>query len=545
MRKENPSAFLNYLLCKYEAYRGSAQVRSRPYHAIIDPSDICQLRCPGCWTGIENESRRLSNVSEETIYRADRARISTELFDAVLDELGEYLFAIEFHSWGEPLLNTALPSFVRKAAALGIETQTRTNLSLELTDAQIEELATCGLGTLIASVDGYSQDAYEKYRIGGKIDLIKRNLARLKDAVDRAGSATRILYQYLVFEWNEHEVDAARRFTEELGILFQVRDAIITDEKWLPSYRRDEQPFISAAQVRALADEYAAAGSDYWKDAECHDYWIATAPGLNWMPDDVREDDAFCGWHYTATVIEPNGHVQPCCWHSKVADRVGQVVPGQTSVADVHNGPTYQAVREAYNDPRPAALDESANLCSRCYLPGRFKHGLGGRDFEIFEQFFAQYGTSEPVLTAAFEMLQGAMGAAARKRYTDYFEEHLTGYFDGTKALARGPVAIAGAQEGAVDPAAVTGDMSMEDAVAVTQRYLSELSRIGIDAGKLYDIGVLPDSKSRISAALHRMLALSRDEAASEHFRAGLVLLERFQPGVGEVAVAIDKENTE
>lgn len=441
IRKENRSAYLNFLLSKYEAYRGSPEVRSLPYHALIDPSDICQLRCPGCWTGIENESLRQGDKTPEALYRTDRAKLSPELFDSVLDEIGEYLFVIEFHSQGEPLLNPHLTSFVRKAAALGIETQTRTNLSLKLTDERIEDLATCGLGALIASVDGYSQEAYEKYRVGGRIDLIKQNLERLKAAVDRAGSPTSIIYQYLVFEWNEQEIEDARRFTEELGIWYQVRDAIISKEEWLPSYRKDEKPFISEEKVRAMAKEYAAAGSNYWKESECHDYWIPADPGLNWLPAETRQDDSFCGWHYAAAVIEPSGHVTPCCWHSKEADRVGKIVPGQATVADVWNGDTYRKIREDYNNHGPAELDESANLCSRCYVPGLFKHGLSNLDFVIFEQFSRLIGDVDQTLLRAFQMLIGPMGDAERKQYTEYFEEHLTGYYDGVEftTSARAP----------------------------------------------------------------------------------------------------------
>ena len=429
IRKLNQSAYLNFLLSKYEAYCGLSKVKSFPYHALIDPSDICQLRCPGCWTGIENESRRKANSSLEVIYRNERGKLSPQLFDAVLDEIGEYLFVIEFHSQGEPLLNAHLPSFVRRATELGIDTQTRTNLSLQLSDERIEDLATCGLGTLIASVDGYSQEAYEKYRVGGRIDLVHDNLRRLKSAIDRNGSATDLVYQYLVFDWNEHEIEDARRFTEDLGIWYQVRDAIISDQSWLPSYRKDEKPFISKDRVLEIAQEYQAAGSNYWKDSDCHDYWIPADPSLNWLPAETRQADSFCGWHYSAAVIEPSGHLTPCCWHSNENDRVGKVDPGRTTVADVFGGKRYERIRQAYNSESSSELDDSSNLCSRCYVPGLFKHGLSPLDFLISEQFSRLYGDNEPVLWQAFELLVGPMGQSERERYAQYFEKHLASYY--------------------------------------------------------------------------------------------------------------------
>src|SRR2546426_11539759 len=57
-RKKNRSAYSNFLRAKYEAYTGAVEVTSYPYYLSIDPCDICQLRCPTCPTGIENERKK-------------------------------------------------------------------------------------------------------------------------------------------------------------------------------------------------------------------------------------------------------------------------------------------------------------------------------------------------------------------------------------------------------------------------------------------------------------------------------------------------------
>ncbi len=420
--------YLNFLLSKYEAYRGAVKVRSLPYHALIDPSDICQLRCPGCWTGIENEGRRLGGEREDTTYRTRRLNTPPELFDAVLDEIGEYLFGIEFHSQGEPLLNPHFTSFVRKAAARGIDTETRTNLSLRLSDERVDDLATCGLGALIASVDGYSQEAYEKYRVGGQIELVKKNLERLAAAVGRANSNTMIIYQFLVFSWNEHEVDDARRFAERLGIGCQIKDAIISDKEWLPSYRKAEKPYLSTEEVGVLTREWAAVGkATYWKDQERHDYWIPDHPGLTWIPADTPQSDSFCAWHYAAAVVEPGGHLTPCCWTSKEEDRLGTIEPGQASLADVWNSDSFRRARTAFTGVEV----EPETLCSRCYVPGVFKHALSHRDPVIYQKFVDAFGSSEPEMLGAFQLLLQGMGKIERRRYVDYFENKLTGFFEG------------------------------------------------------------------------------------------------------------------
>src|SRR5207244_12605003 len=109
---------------------------------------------PACPTGVENLLRRKPSGSR-TIYRAERKIMSPELFDAVLDELGEYLFLVMFYNYGEPLLNRHLPEFIAKANARDIVTEIHSNLSLPLSDSQIEDLLTSGLDYLNLSIDGF------------------------------------------------------------------------------------------------------------------------------------------------------------------------------------------------------------------------------------------------------------------------------------------------------------------------------------------------------------------------------------------------------
>src|SRR3972149_6033790 len=101
--KTNRTAYLNYLRAKYEMYTRAVDVQSYPYFMGIDPSDICQLRCTTCPTGIDNE-RKKQKTADLTPFRANRAILAPDLFEALLDEMGEYLFWINFYNYGEPLL---------------------------------------------------------------------------------------------------------------------------------------------------------------------------------------------------------------------------------------------------------------------------------------------------------------------------------------------------------------------------------------------------------------------------------------------------------
>ena len=398
-RKKNRSAYVNFLRAKYEAYTGAVDVKSYPYYLCIDPCDVCQLRCPTCPTGIENERRR-SPADQRFTYRNQRSVMTPELFDALLEELGEYLFLIMFYDYGEPLLNKHLPEFIRKAAARDIETEIHTNLSLPLSDQQIHDLMSSGLDYLNASIDGFSQETYQIHRVGGSLELVKRNLERLVAERERLGAKTEITYKLLVFRHNEHELPAARRYCQNLGIQFLYGDAFIDDPTWLPSYRANEPPYFSANDLRSRVADWERAGKgDYFGDHEKRPSWSL-------FPKSREADQpAFCTWHYGFSVVTAGGPVAPCCAASKDRDDFGTVVPGSVRFADVWNNARLRRSRASFAGKALEGLDHVDTVCLRCYFPKFVQHIYTLHDTKVVARFYRCFKGSEPLLEGAFDLL--------------------------------------------------------------------------------------------------------------------------------------------
>jgi radical SAM protein with 4Fe4S-binding SPASM domain len=85
-------------------------------------------------------------------------------------------------------------------------------------DKAIDDLVTSGVDTLSVSLDGASEESYLQYRVGGRFDLIKSNVRRLQDAKARLGvKRPRLLWKFVIFEHNKHEVEQVRRTYKDLG----------------------------------------------------------------------------------------------------------------------------------------------------------------------------------------------------------------------------------------------------------------------------------------------------------------------------------------
>lgn len=201
---------------------------------VADTGNICQLRCPLCPTG-QHQHKHVG-------------LLKYEVFEHVLKQIGKYLVEIELYNWGEPLLNPDLVKMIRLARSYGIRVVSSTNLNT-LSPELAEELATSGLDELLISIDGATQETYEKYRVGGNLQQVLDNLELLKSANERSNTPIRLVWRTLLFSHNEHEIPRLREMAADAGVDFELvhprtdmgreifedpETAIRRDGKWLP-----------------------------------------------------------------------------------------------------------------------------------------------------------------------------------------------------------------------------------------------------------------------------------------------------------------------
>ncbi len=215
-----PTRLLNYWHGRWERSRGVENVRAYPTMLTIEATNVCNLRCPACFTGASQAGR-------------DKSMLSPTMLDRVLNELGSRLLQIEFYNWGEPLLNKDLCPMIRNAADRGISTIISSNMSVPMDDARAEEIVRSGLNILGVSVDGATQEVYEQYRVRGNLALLFENVRKVNAAKKKLNSKTpQLVYEYHLFKHNLHEVDEARRIANELGMSLRISKGWVAGPDW-------------------------------------------------------------------------------------------------------------------------------------------------------------------------------------------------------------------------------------------------------------------------------------------------------------------------
>jgi len=372
--KRHRAAFVNFLRAKVARINGDPVVDADPYHILIDPSSCCPLRCAMC-VDPENPGRRLRPP----------VIMSPALYESMLDELGENLFMLSLYNWGEPLLNPDLARFIERAKRDDIFVDINTNLALKLDDADLESLLRSGVDNIVVSIDGFSQESYGTYRIGGSFDLARENITRLAALRDRIRPSAAITWKFLVFRFNEHEINPAERYCRDLGVAFARKEAIIdldVHPEWLPSHRLDDRgrPHGGWPFRRSVPPELKAAGRE-----------------------------ATCAWHYCYSCVNADGSVSPCCAVAEPENDFGNVVPGEIPFADVWNGEPFRKSRAILAGRREGERSGPDPFCARCPFP--FLKDLStGIDSFIISRFQAIHAAADPCLAGAFARLAGGDG---------------------------------------------------------------------------------------------------------------------------------------
>lgn len=196
-----------------------------PLMANIDVANICNLRCPFCLVG----SGDLTHP---------RGLMSIEAYTKLLKDLGPTLLYLELYRYGEPLLNPALPEMIKLASTeYSISTRISTNLSFKLTPDYIEQLVFSGLDDLVVAADGTTQAVYEQYRRDGKLELVLSNIrALVKLKKEFKCKKPRLIWQFLIFHHNIHQLPELHRLARKIGI-----DKVITINPQIPQYDDSSQ----------------------------------------------------------------------------------------------------------------------------------------------------------------------------------------------------------------------------------------------------------------------------------------------------------------
>lgn len=288
-----------------------------PMTVSIEPTTACNLRCPECPSGLRAFTRDTGNLRED-------------FFRQTVDELHKDLIYLIFYFQGEPYINPKFLDMVRYAHDQKIYTITSTNGHF-LNDENARKTVESGLDRLIISVDGTTQETYESYRIGGKLETVlqgARNVVKWKKQL--GARHPHLIFQFLVVRPNEHQIEELYGIAREIGI-----DEVKLKTAQIYDYAQGNPLIPTLDKYSRYRDN--GDGSWTFKNALANHCWKL--------------------WH--ACVITWDGIVVPCCFDKDALHRLG----------DLKKAPFRQIWHnEAYTQFRSNLLKgrDQIDICTNC-----------------------------------------------------------------------------------------------------------------------------------------------------------------------------------
>ncbi|MFZ6664322.1 SPASM domain-containing protein [Peijinzhouia sedimentorum] len=288
-----------------------------PISLSFEPTTSCNLRCPECPSGLRNFTRPTGMAQEE-------------LFQKTIDELAPRLIYLILYFQGEPYLNPKFLDNVKYASDKGIYTATSTNAHY-LKDHLAKKTVESGLDRLIISIDGTTQETYESYRVGGKLEKViegTKNVIKWKKELK--STTPHIIFQFLVVKPNEHQIEDVKRLAKELGV--------------------DEVGF-KTAQIYDYEN-----GSDLIPTIDKYSRY-KQKPNGKWEVKNKLLNHCWKMWH--SSVITWDGKVVPCCFDKDAEHEMGNV-DGQSFKAIWHSA--------AYDNFRKSLIRSRTEIemCKNC-----------------------------------------------------------------------------------------------------------------------------------------------------------------------------------
>ncbi len=307
--------FISFVVSKVV---GKPLIWGRPIAVTIEPTTACNLGCPECPSGLRSFTRPTGSIK-------------SPFFKETIDALHRDLLYVSFYFQGEPFLNKGLPDMIQYAASKNIYTAVSTNAHF-LDDDTARRTVESGLDRLIISIDGATQDTYEKYRVGGSLYKVLEgasNMVKWKRALNR--NRPFLIFQFLVVKPNEHEVAAMQDMARQVGV-----DALWLKSAQVQDFENDPNDLIPTL------DQY----SRYQKDS------FGNTQIKNKMPNHCWKM-----WH--GNVISWDGRVLPCCFDKDAAHQLGDL--SSTTMAEIWKNKNYRKFRTELMQSR-----KNIDICANC-----------------------------------------------------------------------------------------------------------------------------------------------------------------------------------
>jgi radical SAM protein with 4Fe4S-binding SPASM domain len=232
---------LNLLLTRVSRKLKLSRPLNMPPNIMIEPTNVCNLKCPGCPTG-----------RNQLPFKKGRMLLSD--FRKLVDQLGPYAIYAQLWGFGEPFLHPDILEMVAYCKRFDLEVRISTNGQFLENANTAAGLVKSGLDSLKISLDGASQETLQKYRINAGFDKMVEGIRLINEAKKKYQSEyPKLILQFIIMKHNQHEIPLMQELAAKLKMKYKPKSVWVEDdnaEDLLPDDRYSR--FVVDPKTKAL-----------------------------------------------------------------------------------------------------------------------------------------------------------------------------------------------------------------------------------------------------------------------------------------------------
>ncbi|MDY0079455.1 MAG: radical SAM/SPASM domain-containing protein [Ignavibacteriaceae bacterium] len=189
----------------FSVVTGKPVLWGEPISISIEPTSICNLRCPECPTGAG------------TLLRP-QGTMKFDFFREIINRISPKTFYLQLFFQGEPFVNKEIFKMIEYAKSKKMLVSVSTNGTL-FKGENVARLLDTPPDKLIYSVDGPDEESYRKYRIGGDFRDVVDGLDNIvKEKKEKNSALPYIELQMIVMRQNEELINEFIEFGRKMGV---------------------------------------------------------------------------------------------------------------------------------------------------------------------------------------------------------------------------------------------------------------------------------------------------------------------------------------
>lgn len=308
---------VEHIKSTYSLVNKSSKILGKPINITIEPTNVCNAKCPVCETGAGILGRKKSFLSFED-------------FKVIIDKVAPYTNTLMYYFMGEPFLNKDWVKQVKYAKEKGI------SFISSCTNGDVKGIPQGIIDSKIDFVSfqmgGTTQETHQIYRVNTNLENIRNNLLETIKLKKDTNSKVHLEAGFILMKHNEHQVEDFINWCKQIGVdSFNIID---------PCVRTVEQ------------------GNQYLPTDKKH--WIYDSKKFEegkLQRRIIPKND--CPWIYYSMTIMANGDVVPCCHDACGKEVMGNLI--EENLDDVWNGEKFKSFRDKVHNNQ-----KNINICKLC-----------------------------------------------------------------------------------------------------------------------------------------------------------------------------------